>query len=73
MAEAVHRGTAAGRVGLEAPEAVVPVVAPLVAVPEGVVVPEVEVVLEGVAVPVEAAVPEGQAAVPVEIDKAVSV
>ena len=58
MAGAVHRGTAAG---LAAPAvAVVPAEAPVVVVPEGVVVPVVAAVLE---------VAEGQAAVPVEIDK----
>ena len=73
MAEAVHRETAAGRVGLEAPEAVVPVVDPLVVVPEEVAVPVVAVP-EGAVVPAVApvvAVPEG-AVVPVEIDKASS-
>ena len=51
---------------VEVQEEAVPVVAPLVAVPEGVVVPEVA------EVPVVAAVPEA-AVVPVEIDKAMSV
>ena len=59
MAGAVHRGTAAG---LAAPAvAVVPAEAPVVVVPEGVVVPVVVAVLE---------VAEGQEAVPVEIVKA---
>ena len=63
--------------GLEAPEVVVPVVAPLVAVPEEVAVPVVAplvAVPEGAVVPAVApvvAVPEG-AVVPVEIDKASS-
>ena len=70
MAEAVHRETAAGQVGLEVkevgletPEEVVPAVAPavVVAVPEEAVVPVVAAVPEAV---------EDQAAVPVEIDKA---
>ena len=60
MVEAVHQETA---VGLEAPEAAVLAEAPVAVAPEGVVVPVVAAVLE---------VAEGQAAVPVEIDKAQS-
>lgn len=54
MAEAVHRETAAGRVGLEVKEV-------------GLEAPEEVVPAVVAAVPEEA---EGQAAVPVEIDKA---
>jgi hypothetical protein len=79
MAGPVHRETAAGRVdpevkegGEEVQEEEVPVVAPLVAVPEVGEVPVAAVVPEAEVVPEAAAVP-GAEVVLVETDKAMSV